>query len=144
MNMKRKLWLIIGLFFMLILIYTFYINTPQYIVTNYWKHLSSGEFEKAGKLTSENIFDLNLSVYTPVERAFFKRTNLAHKKTQVDKDKAIVSGVMTLPDVAKALDSNQGLIDAIKKVPTIQKEYTFELQKTSEGWKIVSLFFGGD
>lgn len=143
-NVKKLFRPIIGFFFILLLICVYYINTPQYIVSSYWQYLSKGKYIQAEKLTSKEIFNLDLLNHTSLEEVFFKRTTLNHKQTQINNNKAIVSGIMSLPDIVKALDSNKDLADALQEVPIIQKEYTFELQRTNEGWRITSLNFGGD
>lgn len=135
---------IIGLFFTFLLIFVlYYINTPQYIVSSYWQYLSIGQYEKADELTSEKIFELDLQKTSQLEKVFFNRTKLNNKQTQISNNIAYVSGVLTLPDIALALSSDDDLLKALQEVPTVEKEYTFELQKTNKGWKIKNLYFGG-
>ena len=136
---------ILGLFFIALVIGVLcYVSSPQYIVSSYWKYLSTGQYEKAKELTLGQVFDLEISDYSSIEQVFFGRVNLQHEQVKIDGNKAIVSGVMSLPDIAEALNSDQELVIALQRVPLVQKKYAFELQRTNEGWKINSLTFGGD
>ena len=143
--MNKSFGSILGLFFAFLLIFAlYYITSPQYVVSSYWHYLSTGQYKKAEKLTINPIFNLKFSIYTPLEEAFFQRTKLEHKETHIYGNKATITGKMSLPDIAQALDSNQELAVALQRVPPVQRKYTFELQKTKEGWKINSLTFGGE
>lgn len=100
--MKKIIRPLIGLFFIFILIYMYRVNTPQYIVSSYWEHLSNNRYEEAEKLTSEAIFDprdsRNLNI-NEIDKVFLERTSLNHKETQINKNESIVSGIMSLPDI---------------------------------------------
>ena len=145
--MKKIIRPLIGLFFIFILIYMYQVNTPQYIVSSYWDHLSNNRYEEAEKLTSEAIFDSrdsrNLNI-NAIDKVFLERTSLNHKETQINKNESTVSGVMSFPDIFYALDSEEDLEDALKNAPIIQKEYTFNLEKSNDGWKITKFNIGGN